>query len=76
MKNLNHDERYVSYENVIYRLSGHEMIDYKDASYPHFKIQKTEESYYTSFEEAEKRIAAASHTKPLTSLWQREKRTK
>ena len=56
MKNLNHDERYVSYENVIYRLSGHEMIDYKDASYPRFRTMKTEESYYTSFEEAENRI--------------------
>ena len=56
MKNLNHDEKYVSYKKVIYRLSGHEMLDYKDASYPRFRTMKTEESYYTSFEEAENRI--------------------
>lgn len=70
MKNLNHDERYVSYENVIYRLAGYGIYEHKDASYPHFKIQKTEESYYTSFEEAEKRIAELVENKERTySHW-------
>jgi hypothetical protein len=70
MKNLNNDEKYVSYENVIYRLAGYEVYEYRDASYPNFKTLKTEESFYTSFEEAEKRIAELVENKERTqSHW-------
>ena len=70
MKNLNHDEKYVSYENVIYRLAGYEVYEHRDASYPNFKILKTEESFYTSFEEADKRIAELVENKERTqSHW-------
>ena len=57
------NDRYIPYEDVIYRLDGYVIYDIDEASYPVFDVYHSEEIIFHTLEEAEKKIEELANEK-------------
>lgn len=57
------NDRYIPYEDVIYRLDGYVIYDIDEASYPVFDVYHNEEIMFHTLEEAERKIEELANEK-------------
>ena len=57
------NDRYIPYEDVIYRLDGYVIYDIEEASYPVFDVYHNEEIMFHTLEEAERKIEELANEK-------------
>jgi hypothetical protein len=57
------NDRYIPYEDVIYRLDGYVIYDIDEASYPVFDVYHNEEIMFRTLEEAERKIEELANEK-------------
>lgn len=57
------NDRYIPYEDVIYRLDGYVIYDIEEASYPVFDVYHNEEIMFHTLEEAERKIEKLANEK-------------